>query len=109
MYDVSMGCVVIVGESVILLGSCWGSWGKSRGGKFSCQLSLCISVDVDESFDSGCWPGLLISVVWSWGITGVIFGKTVSPRIVKSGELEPLELLFDKGLKFKVGEESVIP
>ena len=39
----------------------------------------------------------------------MIFGKTVSPRIVKSGELELLELLFDKGLKFEVGEELVVP
>ena len=50
---------------------------------------------------------MLISVVWSWGIPGVILGKTVSPGIVKSGELEPLELLFDEGLKFEVGGESV--
>ena len=39
----------------------------------------------------------------------MIFGTTVSPGIVKSGELEPLELLFDEGLKFEVGEGSVIP
>ena len=45
-----------------------------------------------ELFVSGCWPGLVISVVWSRGIPGVIFGKTVSPGIVKLGELEPLEL-----------------
>ena len=80
-----------------------------KGEILSCQLSLCVSVDVGELFGSGRWPGLVISVVWSRGITGVIFGKTVSPGIVKSGELEPLELLFDEGLKFEVGEESVIP
>ena len=72
-------------------------------------MSLCVSVDVGELFDSGCWPGLLISVVWSRGITRVIFGNTVSPRIVELGELEPLELLFDEGLKFEVGEGSIIP
>ena len=104
-----MGCVVIVGESVILLGSWCVSRGESLGGKISCQLLLCVSVDVGELFGSGRWPGLVISVVWSRGITGVIFGKTVSPGIEKSGELETLKLLFDKGLKFEVGEESVIP
>ena len=39
----------------------------------------------------------------------MIFGKTMSPGIVKSGELEPLVLLFDEGLKFEVVDESVIP
>ena len=38
---------------------------------------------------------------------GVIFGKRVSPGIVNSGELEPLELLFDGILKFEVSGESV--
>ena len=42
-------------------------------------------------FVSVCWLGLVLSVLWSRGMTGVIFGKTVSPRNVKSGE-EPLEL-----------------
>ena len=37
----------------------------------------------------------------------MIFGKRVSPGIVNSRELEPLELLFDDGLKFEVGGESV--
>ena len=58
--------------------------------KNSCLLLL--SVYEGELFVSGCWPELVISVMWSRGITGVIFGKTVSPGIVKSGELEPLEL-----------------
>ena len=61
-----------------------------------------------ELFGSGS-PGSVLSVMWLGGIIGVIFGKTVSPGIVKSGELEPLELLFDKGLDFEVGEGSVIP
>ena len=86
---------------------------ESQGGnhlaKKLCRLSVCVSVDDDELFYSGCWPGLVISVVWSRGITGVIFGNTVAPGIVKLGELEPLELLFDKGLKFEVGEESIRP
>ena len=37
----------------------------------------------------------------------MIFGKRVSPGIVNSGELEPLELLFVEGLKFEVDVESV--
>ena len=63
MYDVSMGCVVIVGESVRLLGSWRGLWGKSCGGIFSCRLLLCVSVNFGELFDSGCWPGLLLGVM----------------------------------------------
>ena len=49
---------------------------ESPAEKCVCRLSVS---DV-ELFGSGCCLGSVLSVLWSGGITGVIFGKTVSPR-----------------------------
>ena len=50
-----------------------------------------LSLSDGELFGSGCCPGSVRSVLCSSGITGLIFGKTVSPGNVKLGE-ESLEL-----------------
>ena len=58
-------------------------------------------------FELGCLSGLLLGMMRLWGMTGVIVGKRVSPRIVNSGGLGPLELLFVEGMKFEIDVESV--
>ena len=68
---------MVDGESVVLSETWWVLWWES--------------LSDGELFGSGCCSGLVRSALCSSGITGVIFGKTVSPGNVKLGE-ESLEL-----------------
>ena len=90
IYDVRWDCVV---ESVVLSETWWVSWWES--------------LSDGELFGSGCCPGSVRSVLCSSGITGVIFGKTVSPG--KQFVEGSLELDFFEGLKFRFRDRSVIP